>query len=116
MSLNVQPGTNRQLNVTTCANPQMMQQKSGEFVPMETVSRDQDTGFAPKRAKTEKFSFVKVRRKYFTKSQTTIDQIVKFIELSIEFSPAKITIFCTPTSTNNQQREAANGLKLTHGC
>ena len=29
------------------------------------------------------------------------------IELSSEFSPAKITICCTPSSTNKQQREAA---------
>ena len=35
------------------------------------------------------------------------------IKLSVEFSPAKITIFYTPASTDNQQREAAKDGKVT---
>ena len=34
-------------------------------------------------------------------------------QLSVEFSPAKITIFCTPARADNQQREAAKDGKVT---
>ena len=41
---------------------------------------------------------------------SAVELILKYLfykELSSEFSPAKITICCTPSSTDNQQREAA---------
>ena len=48
--------------------------------------------------------------------KTSLNNNKSNLKLSSEFSPAKITIYCTPASTNKRQREAAKRIELTHGC